>query len=418
VAKERLTRAQQSAKVDALVKEQFATKTAKEAAKKAAAKTAAPVAEAVVEAAAPVTKTAAKLAQPAITGAVETGGLIPQGTVLGSRLRAAQEAAKKVVAQAAAPVAETAGGAMRNAHGAMEAAMREAAPAIGQATKAASKLGMAAQFLGKIAAPLMFAEQGYNASKLLKQEGRDAAMKRTEDILLAHEKGDQDIEANRTAPEDRDFYDKVGMGAQRAFNAAKTFGKLNLEGMSDPAGVVGTLAAKYMQTGHDIDRANAEDDAYSAQIRGKKEYNAQKKAREAEGDAALKGFNEAMDRTSPYRSKFPVEEVAKEKNPSLGATTEYLSQRQKAADDQRYDRENSTREAAKEEVPLRAVPVEEVNDLFKTATGTPFDPKSALDRKRMAQLNDFLASRKDLDGVSNTKKSLAWYTHLANSKRK
>lgn len=326
--------------------------------------------------------------QTAGKAAVKAGGVIPEGTALGGRLRAAQAAINAAKVAGAAPE--------------VTAVVSKAAPA------ATRSLGPAA----------MLAMQGYNAGKLFSKGGRDEAMQETEDILRANEKRAQDIEASAPAPEDRDFYDKAGILGKKAASDLGTFVKLNLRGMTDPAGVVGTLAGKYMQTGSDMERANAADDMYTAQIKGKQEYNKQKKQEKIQGEEALRNFDKMLEKTTPYRSTAPEKAATKEGAPSLGATTEYLSQTLKAADDQRMDREEGMKPAAKEEAPMRAIPVQEADDLFMTATGTPFDPKSALDRKRMASITSFLQSRPELADMSNTKKSLAYYTSLANNKRK
>lgn len=54
-------------------------------------------------------------------------------------------------------------------------------------------------------------------------------------------------------------------------------------------------------------------------------------------------------------------------------------------------------------------PSRDLDSLFKKATGTPFDPKSRVDRARMAELQDLLSSRADLADKSDTKVALAWY---------
>jgi hypothetical protein len=59
-------------------------------------------------------------------------------------------------------------------------------------------------------------------------------------------------------------------------------------------------------------------------------------------------------------------------------------------------------------------PSRDFNALFKTATGTAFDPKSKLDRTRMAEIQSMMNSRADLADKSDNKAALAWYA----SKRK
>ena len=61
-----------------------------------------------------------------------------------------------------------------------------------------------------------------------------------------------------------------------------------------------------------------------------------------------------------------------------------------------------------------SAPSRDFNALFKTATGTAFDPKSKLDRTRMAEIQSMMNSRADLADKSDNKVALAWYA----SKRK
>jgi hypothetical protein len=61
-----------------------------------------------------------------------------------------------------------------------------------------------------------------------------------------------------------------------------------------------------------------------------------------------------------------------------------------------------------------AAPSRDFNALFKTATGTDFDPKSRLDRARMAEIQSLVNSRSDLADKDDRKVALAWYA----SKRK
>jgi hypothetical protein len=55
------------------------------------------------------------------------------------------------------------------------------------------------------------------------------------------------------------------------------------------------------------------------------------------------------------------------------------------------------------------VPSRDFDALFKKATGTSFDPKSRVDRARMAELQGLISSRADLADKSDTKVALAWY---------
>jgi hypothetical protein len=56
-----------------------------------------------------------------------------------------------------------------------------------------------------------------------------------------------------------------------------------------------------------------------------------------------------------------------------------------------------------------ALTADRMNAIFQTATGTPFDPKSRLDRQRLAELQSVLDSQPDLADKSPTKIALAWY---------
>jgi hypothetical protein len=58
-----------------------------------------------------------------------------------------------------------------------------------------------------------------------------------------------------------------------------------------------------------------------------------------------------------------------------------------------------------------------MKSLFKTATGTPFDPNSSADRKRWAELKSFLAEVPESDSLSDVKLALKFYTKQANAAR-
>jgi hypothetical protein len=60
----------------------------------------------------------------------------------------------------------------------------------------------------------------------------------------------------------------------------------------------------------------------------------------------------------------------------------------------------------------------DIDAFFKTATGTPFDPKSRVDIARRAEIEDFLKSKPELEGKSDTQVALQWYRQMANAKRK
>ena len=50
-----------------------------------------------------------------------------------------------------------------------------------------------------------------------------------------------------------------------------------------------------------------------------------------------------------------------------------------------------------------------LNALFKKATGSPYDPKSKVDRQRATEIERLIASRPELANASDTKIALAWY---------
>jgi len=274
---------------------------------------------------------------------------------------------------------------------------------------------VASQVAPNLVGKALLAQAGYNASKLYTDEGREAAINETENTFDRALQRDADIERNAPPEGQRNFGDKAKVFAQKGASLFGTAVDLGLRAVRDPAGVASTLPNAM---GGDLaERASAADDMATAQIKGKQEYYQRMKdlgQRAAPVGRTARAKQAAEDQR--YDRENSTREAAEDEK--LRSITEYLSQTQKAADDQRYDRENSTREAAKEEVPMRAIPVDEANDLFMKATGTPFDPKSALDRKRMASLTSFLQSRPDLADASDTKKSLAYYTSLANNKRK
>jgi hypothetical protein len=56
-----------------------------------------------------------------------------------------------------------------------------------------------------------------------------------------------------------------------------------------------------------------------------------------------------------------------------------------------------------------ALTADRMNAIFQTATGAAFDPKSRLDRQRLAELQSVLDSQPDLADKSPTKIALAWY---------
>jgi hypothetical protein len=66
----------------------------------------------------------------------------------------------------------------------------------------------------------------------------------------------------------------------------------------------------------------------------------------------------------------------------------------------------------KVEPPKPSVSEERMSSLFKTSTGTPFNPQSRVDKARMAQLRSFVESNPDVLNKSDVGASLAFYRTL------
>lgn len=77
-----------------------------------------------------------------------------------------------------------------------------------------------------------------------------------------------------------------------------------------------------------------------------------------------------------------------------------------------------TPEPAAPAAPAAPASSRNLQDLFLKATGTKFDPKSRVDVARMAELQDFVQSKPEYAGKSDTQVSLQWYRQLENAKRK
>ena len=67
-------------------------------------------------------------------------------------------------------------------------------------------------------------------------------------------------------------------------------------------------------------------------------------------------------------------------------------------------------EAAQNKQPT--VSEDRLSSLFKTSTGTPFNPQSRVDKARMGQLRSFVESNPDVLKKSDVGASLAFYRTL------
>jgi hypothetical protein len=116
---------------------------------------------------------------------------------------------------------------------------------------------------------------------------------------------------------------------------------------------------------------------------------------EAVRDILLESEQVPSPETAPRSPEPQMREVGGEKRPPM----ELQMERQPMA----------------EEAPPKAQPVvseDRLSSLFKTSTGTPFNPKSKADAGRMEQLRSFVESNPDILNKSDTGVSLAFYRTL------
>ena len=100
-----------------------------------------------------------------------------------------------------------------------------------------------------------------------------------------------------------------------------------------------------------------------------------------------------------------------EPSPSESPAPKVSAQANKAQEEDPY---RGTDPWASDAPPPVSLGAKRLNALFKTATGSSYDPNSRVDRQRATELERLIASRPELSDASDTKIALAWYK----SKRK